>query len=124
MKLKKFTTPISYAQLKLKLESNVVSRLDEYKTFYEETYGHKIEDVTGKQDALSLFVEKILVSFMDEDKAFNKKNNKIETNKKSVVLSHKTESVSTGSKENVEKQGHSNQSDSVKAIEKELLGGA
>lgn len=125
MKLPKFTQPINHTVEKLKFTEAVWEKLKEYKEFYEEVYGHKIEDVTGKQDAMSLFIEKMLESFMKEDKEFNKrkkeKQTKIEIDKKTVVLSHKNETVSTGQQTN-KSQGHSNITDSVKNIEKELLG--
>ena len=101
MKLSKFTQPINHTVEKLKFADSMWDKLKEYKEFYEEVYGHKIEDVTGKQDAMSLFIEKMLESFMKEDKEFAKKQkenkSKVVKEEKAVVSSSKNEKQTTSS---------------------------
>lgn len=131
MKLPKFTQPVNHSVVKLKLADTVWEQLQDYKAFYEETYQHKIEDATGKQDAMSLFLEKMLESFMKEDKEFNRrkkeKSVKLKKEDKSVVLSHKNETVSSVSVDkgqNLNKSMVQEPSKDTKIIEKELFGEA
>ena len=81
--------------------------------------------------SMSLFLEKMLESFMKEDKEFNRrkkeKSVKLKKEDKSVVLSHKNETVSSVSLDkgqNLNKSMVQEPSKDTKIIEKELFGEA